>query len=319
MKARFLFVGLCVGLCLGVAVLAASSAYAGTYYVTVAGLGGEPDYEQRFAAQAKDLDDIFKASGGDAHVYTLSGSEATRARLSETLELIAREAKAEDDLVLVLVGHGSFDGFGYKFNLPGPDISGSELAKLCDRVPAKRQLVVNTTSASGGSVVALGRPGRAVISATKSGAEKNATVFARYWVQALQDPETDLDKNEAITALEAFQYADRKTASFYESQKRLATEHPGFDDTGQGEIARAASTADGQGLLLSSVTLLRLGAAQRAFNDPAKRELLAKKEELEGQIDKLKYEKAAMSPNVYRKELTTVLLELARVQLELDQ
>ena len=44
-------------------------ARAAMYYVTVAGLGGEPDYEQRFTANAKDLDKIFKASAGRACVY----------------------------------------------------------------------------------------------------------------------------------------------------------------------------------------------------------------------------------------------------------
>ena len=114
-------------------------------------------------------------------------------------------------------------------------MTGAELAMLCDRIPARRQLVVNTTSASGGSIAALEKPGRAVVTATKSGTEKNATVFARYWVEALHDPSADADKNESITALEAFQYADRKTAEFYESQKRLATEHAVFEDTGKGE------------------------------------------------------------------------------------
>ena len=59
---------------------------AATYYVIVAGLGGEPDYEQRFTAAAKDLDAVFKASSESAHVYTLSGAQATAARLRETLE-----------------------------------------------------------------------------------------------------------------------------------------------------------------------------------------------------------------------------------------
>ena len=36
---------------------------AAPYYVTVAGLGGEPDYEQRFTALAKDLDKLLKAAG----------------------------------------------------------------------------------------------------------------------------------------------------------------------------------------------------------------------------------------------------------------
>ena len=298
--------------------MAALPAQASVYYVTIAGLGGEPDYEQRFSAAAKDLDKVFKASSG-AHVYTLTGSQATRARLTETMAAVAREAKPEDDFVLTLIGHGSFDGVEYKFNLVGPDVSAADLAAMCDRVPARRQLIVNTTSASGGSVAALERPGRGVIAATKTGTEKNATVFARYWVEALQDPTADVDKSESISAMEAFQYADRKTAAFYESQKRLATEHAVFEDTGHGEAVRASAAQGREGALMSSMTVVRIGASQAAMNDPAKRELLAKKEELEQQIDMLKYQKAAMDPAEYKKQLTDALLQLATVQGELEK
>jgi hypothetical protein len=292
--------------------------HASVYYVTVAGLGGEPDYEQRFTAAAKDLDKVFKASSR-AHVYTLTGSQATRVRLTETIAAVARDAKPEDDFVLTLIGHGSFDGVEYKFNLVGPDVSAPELAAMCDRVPARRQLVVNTTSASGGSVAALERSGRGVIAATKTGTEKNATVFARYWVEALEDPTADQDKSESISAMEAFQYADRKTAAFYESQKRLATEHAVFEDTGHGEAVRAGAAQGREGALLSSLIVVRIGASQAAMNDPAKRDLLAKKEELEQQIDALKYQKAAMEPGEYKKQLTAALLQLATVQGELEK
>jgi hypothetical protein len=304
---------------LGGVLLCAIPARAGVYYVTVAGLGGEPDYEQRFTALAKDLDKLLKSSGGDAHVYTLSGEQATRAHLSETLATVAKEAKPDDDFVLILIGHGTFDGAEYKFNLPGPDISAAELATLCDHIPAKRQLVVNTTSASGGSLAALQKQGRALIAATKSGTEKNATVFARYWVDALRDSTADVNKDEAISALEAYEFAARKTAEFYDSQKRLATEHPVFEDAGKGEAVREPSTATGEGLLVSSFTLVRIGEAQRAAADPAKRDLLAKKEELERKVDVLKYQKAAMSEEDYKKQLTDALVELARVQEELDK
>jgi hypothetical protein len=306
-------------LCLARLLLLAPPARAGLYFVAVAGLGGEPDYEQRFTALATDLDKLLKASGTDVHVYTLTGAQSTRAQMTETLGLVAREARPDDDFVLILIGHGSFDGVEYKFNLVGPDISGAELATLCDRVPAKRQLIVNTTSSSGGSITALEKPGRAIIAATKSGTEKNATVFARYWVEALRDPTVDVDKNEAISALEAFEYADRKTAAFYESQKRLATEHAVFEDTGKRDAVRAPSSETGEGRLLSSLTLLRMGAAQRAADDPAKRELLAKKEELEQKVDTLKYQRAAMSQDDYKKQLTDALVELARIQEELDK
>jgi hypothetical protein len=299
--------------------LSCVSARAATYYITIAGLGGEADYEQRFQGLAGDLDKLLKDSGGDLRVFTLSGKDATRAHVNEIFGTVAHQAKPEDDLVVILIGHGSFDGAEYKFNLPGPDISGSELASLCDKIAAKRQLIVNTTSASGGSVAALKKSGRAVVTATKSGTEKNATVFARYWIEAMRDPAADVDKNEAISALEAFQYAERKTVEFYQSQKRLATEHPQFEDTGKSDPVRAPSTESNEGLLLSSFTLVRIGQAQRAAADPAKRDLLAKKEELEQKIDKLKYEKAAMPEDEYKNQLTSALVELARVQQELDK
>jgi len=298
--------------------LAGVHAHAAVYYVTLAGLGGEPDYEQRFTANANDLDKIFK-SGTGTHVYTLIGKQSTKARLSETIALIAKQAKPEDDFILTLIGHGSFDGVEYKFNLVGPDISGSELAVLCDRVPTRRQLIVDTSSASGGVVAALERPGRGVIVATKSGSEKNATVFARYWVEALQDPTADLDKSDSVSALEAFKYADGKTVAFYISQKRLATEHAEFEDVGRGEAVRAASPDSREGALLSSLTVVRIGAAQAAMNDPAKRDLLARKEELEQKIDALKYQKAAMEPGEYKQQLTAALVELAKIQEALDQ
>jgi hypothetical protein len=292
-------------------------ARADSYYVIVAGLGGEPDYEQRFTAAAKDLDRIFTSTSGTTHVSMLAGPQATASQMRLTMSAVAHDAKAEDDFALILIGHGTFDGLEYKFNLLGPDLTAGEIAAMCDRIAARRQLIVNTTSASGGAVQALERPGRAVIAATKSGTEKNATVFARYWVEALDDASADTDKSDSISAMEAFTYASKKTAAFYDSEKRLATEHAVFDDVGTGQPVREAG--NGQGLLMSSFTLLRLGTSQQAANNPEKRALLLKKEELERKVDALKYQKAAMDPQDYKRQLTGVLLELAKVQEELDK
>jgi hypothetical protein len=76
---------------------------------------------------------------------------------------------------------------------------------------------------------------------------------------------------------------------------------------------------NGQGQLMASLTVLRLGGALQASNDPGKRALLEKKEQLEQKIDTLKYQKAAMDPEDYKKQLTTALVELAKVQQELDK
>ena len=289
---------------------------AATYYVTIAGLGGEPEYEQRFQGWARDIDKLLKASGPGAKVTTLVGVQATKAQLESTLREVAKSAMKDDAMVLMIIGHGSFDGTDYKVNLTGPDISAVELAALLDHIPA-RQLVVNMTSASGACFAALSKENRAVITATKSGSEKNATLFARYWVEALRDPAADADKNEVVSALEAFKYAEQRTSKFFESQNRLATEHAMLEDTGKGEPTRNPSPQNGEGLLASRFPLLKLGGAQAgAGQNP---ELVKKKQELEEQIDTLKYQKAAIPVSEYRQKLTALLTELAKVQAELDK
>jgi hypothetical protein len=293
--------------------------HAATFYVTVAGLGGEPDYEQRFAAQAQEIDKLLHASSPDAKVTTLYGPQATKVNVQNALAQVARDAKPNDALVLMLIGHGSFDGYDYKINLPGPDLSGIELGALLDRIACTRQLVVNMTSASGGSRAALEKANRVVITATKSGNEKNATVFARFWVEALRDPSADTDKNETVSALEAFIFAETKTAQFYETQKRLATEHPILEDTGQGDGERKPSPENGEGLKAAQFPLLRIGASQVAANTPEKKALLEKRDGLEEQIDKLKYEKAAMPADEYKKQLQDLLIQLAKTQADLDK
>jgi hypothetical protein len=285
--------------------------------VTISGLGGEPDYDQRFKMWTEDIDSSLRKSGGDATQAMLEAPtrDAVRAKLAE----IGKQAKPGDGLVVMLIGHGSFDGLEYKFNLPGPDITATELAALLDKVPSTRQLVVNMTSCSGGSIEFLRKVNRVVITATKTGTEKNATVFARYWAEALRDPAADTDKNESVSALEAFHFAQRKTTEFFETQKRLATEHSVIEDTGKGEGERTPSPENGVGKLAALFPVVRLGANAAAARDPAMRPLLEKKEQIEQAIDKLKYDKAAVDPADYKKQLTQLLLELAKIQEALDK
>lgn len=300
-------------------ILLAASARAANYYVTIAGLGGVPEYEAQFEKWANDLDRELKANGPEARVTTLSGPSATRNEIGQVLGRIAAEAKPEDSFALLLIGHGSFDGTDYKFNVPGPDITAGEFARLLNGIPARRQLVVNMTSCSGASIPALVRKDRIVITATKSGTEKNATVFARYWVDALKDPTADTDKNGTVSALEAFRYVQGKTAGYFESEKLLATEHALLSDSGSKDAVRDPKPENGQGLKAAVFPVMRSEVEQAKNVAPAKQKLLAKKEDLEARIDRLKYQKAAMSPDEYKQQLTQLLLELSKTQAEIDR
>jgi hypothetical protein len=247
----------------------------------------------------------------------------TREQILARFDAIAKQAKPTDSLVVMLIGHGTYDGVDYKFNIPGPDITGVELASLLDRVPANRQLVMNATSCSGASIEFLRKPNRIVIAATKTGTEKNATIFARYWAEALREPAVDVDKNESVSALEAFHYAQKKTKEFFDTQKRLATEHAVLEDTGKGAGVPATGNGPdletGEGKLAASFAVVRLGANADAAKDPAKRALLDQKEQVETAIDELKYNKAGMAADDYKKQLTRLLLQLSRIQTEIDK
>jgi hypothetical protein len=269
--------------------------------VVIAGLGGEAEFEQRFSGWAQTIENTMRASGPDVQMHVLQGNQVSRDAIRSTFESIRGSAKPDDTLALLLIGHGSWDGIDYKFTIPGPDLTDGDFAALLGRVPAGKQLVVNMTSSSGAVLDSLGGPNRVVIAATKSGTQKNAPIFPRYFVDALRDAAADTDKNEIITASEAFRYAEMKTKQFYETQKRIATENAVMS----GEDSRFA--------------LLRIGSVQAAAQQPEKRALLEKREELERQIDDLKLRKAAMPTQEYRKELQTLLLELARTQQELDK
>lgn len=287
-----------------------------TYHIIVGGLGGQPEYETRFTTLTQDLAKL--AAAEDVRLHTLSGVKATKAELKAAIDRFAASATPADTFILTLIGHGTHDQVEYKFNLPGPDLTATELAAWLDRISA-RQLLVLATSASGGALETLKRRNRVLITATRSGTERNAVVFPRYWVEAFRDANADTDKNGAVSALEAFRYADKKTADFYQTQQRLATEHPMLEDTGLREAVRAPSPENGQGLVAAGLPVVRFGKIQESLRTPAKQKLLARKEQIEQSIDKLKYEKAAMPAADYRKQLSALLLELARLQEELDQ
>ena len=269
------------------------------YYVIVGGLGGAPDYEEAFAAHVRTLSQAAERTlGGDARVTVLVGDEATSDALRKGLAELVERTNEADRLAVFLVGHGSFDGTQYKLNLPGPDIDGAELQALLAAIPARSQLIVNATSASGAVLEEWGTEDRTVITATRSGAERNATRFAEYFAAALSAEEADINKNGMITAREAFDYAERRVADSFESEGTLATEHPQL----VGENAAAFDVAR-----------LRARPAER----PEVVALTAERDALEERIAALRLEREELGAE-YLPQLQALLVELALLQERID-
>jgi hypothetical protein len=302
---------------IGLLMAFATAAHADSYFLTVAGLGGEPEFEQRFEDWAKQLDKIYRADPA-AKVDTLSGAQATKVNIEAKLRALA-STKPDDQVVITLIGHGTFDDRDYKLALPGPDISATDLGQLLDKIPA-RQLIVDMTTSSGGAIPILEKSKRVIIAATKTGTEKSSVViFPRYWIEALQDSATDTDKNDTISALEAFKYAQAKVEKFFTTENRLATEHAVLEDSGKGEGVKDPSSENGEGLNAQRFILVHLGASAAVAKDPAKEKLVKHLEDLDAQLDELKYEKASIDPADYRKRLQQLMIDRAQTQAELDK
>src|SRR6185503_18934350 len=287
-----------------VALGAAAPAHAEIYYLIVGGLGGESAYEAQFAKDTDALAAVARRTTAQSRVMVLKGEAATHEAVVNSFESLRTRTKAADSVVVMLVGHGSYDGELYKLNLPGPDIDGDEMAKLLAAVPARSQLVVNATSASGSILEKWKADGRTLITATRSGFERNATRFAQHFAAALAAGSADINKSGAITAQEAFDYASRSVADSFEKDGTLATEHP--------QIAGGAATR------FTVARLASAGPAEPVSTDPAVATLVAEREKLDGDIEALRGRRESMASDAYLAELQRLLVQLAEVQSKID-
>ena len=288
-------------LALAAALAVAPAAHAELYYLIVGGLGGEQKYQEQFDKQVKDLAAVARRTTGDARVTVLTGEGATREALEKSLASLKTKTKPADSLAVVLVGHGSYDGEAYKLNLPGPDIDGAALLELLAAVPARSQLIVNTTSASGATLDNWAGEGRTLITATRSGFERNVTRFAAHWTKALADGSADVNKNGVITAQEAFDNASREVEDAFKAAGTLATEHPQIKGDGAARFVVA-----------------RLASAP-APTTPALTALDREKTALEQQIEELRLRRSSMQNDAYLDELQALLVRLADVQSKIDE
>jgi hypothetical protein len=288
------------------AALAAAPAHAEVYYLIVGGLGGEAGYDEQFSKDADALAAVARRTTAASRVMLLKGEGATRDALVSSLESLRTRAKAADNVVIMLVGHGTYDGEAYKLNLPGPDIDGDEFAKLLSAVPARSQLVVNATSASGAVLEKWAAEGRTLITATRSGFERNATRFAQHFAAALAAGSADINKNGSITAQEAFDYASRSVADSFTKDGALATEHP--------QIAGGAAGRFTVARLASAGPAVEASAAA----NPAVAALITEREKLDADIEGLRTRRESMANDVYLAELQKLLVQLAEVQAKID-
>jgi len=303
------------------AVLLPSSAAAQERYaVLISGASGGDKYaaqQQRWRSELA----AFLATNfafPDANVVVLDESsdgtsKATAENVRRLLGDLRRRVRRDDTLLILLVGHGTYDGIDAKFNLVGPDLSAADWKDLLDAIAA-RVVLVNTTESSFPFLEQLSRVGRVVITATDSAQQRFATVFPEYFIRSLADLSSDLDKNGRVSIWEAFAVASAGVKQHYEQRGQLSTERPLLDDNGDG-VGREAEAPGEDGAMARALYLN--AESQPANANPERAALERQRVALERQLEDLKARRTAMSEEQYQAELERIFVELAKIAQEI--
>ena len=291
--------------------------------MVVAGAGGDEEYTSLFSEWAGALAKAFQGNSGELVNITNKPENTDARKIIETKLKKWSEAK-DDEIWILLVGHGTFDGKQAKFNLVGDDVSDLEFQRWLK--PHQGPLVfINTSSSSAPFIRTLSGPNRVVATATKSGYEQNFCRFGGYMSAALEQKNADLDKDGAVSVLEAFLIASRKVEEYYRENDRLVSESALLDDNGDGRgtpaswfrgvrIDKKAQEKNGADGKLSRLVFPIVPLKEQDIPEP----LRNKRSQVENKIETLRSLKKTLGADVYYRDLEKLFIELAKVNDQIE-
>ncbi|MEM7699651.1 MAG: hypothetical protein AAF236_14735 [Verrucomicrobiota bacterium] len=283
--------------------------------LAIVGAGGADEYAAIFAETAV----LWEAAAlkGGAQFQLIEGDKDEDSR--DQIEKAITESKA-DELWIVLIGHGTFDGRLAKFNVRGPDFTDDEMASWIESYSG-RLVLINGASASGSFIRKVGAPGRVVITSTKNEAEVFYSRFGKYFAEAISGLEAaDVDNDDQVSLLEAWLYASSEVSDFFEREGRIATEHALIDDSGDQLGSRAEwfegttptrtprkdAAPDGD---TAAQRVLIKNAFEQRFSETQR----TRRDELERELKQLRRARSSLDEDDYYEQIESILVELAEL------
>ncbi len=294
-----------------------------SHLLIVSGLGGERQYSDAFYEWSVTLADAARNRHGltrEQIIYLAEdpardpariNGKSTAEEIRKAIRTIAEKTREDDQVFIVLIGHGSANSEESKFSMPGADLGTKDFAALLDSLKGRKVAFVNTSSASGEFVPALSAPGRAIVTATKTGFERNEVMFPRFFVRAFAAEGADSDKDGRVSLLEAFDYARTEVARSYEEANKLQTEHALIDDNADKTGSAKPELRKGDGAVAQRMFLAPALSAAAAAADPRLAVLYKEKRAIEDKITELRRAKDVMRAEDYEAQLEKLLVDLA--------
>jgi hypothetical protein len=301
---------------------AAPAAFAeNRWAVIVSGASGGEKYAEQMAGWRNDLRaalvDRYQFKPEFVKIFVdeaaTSGEKGSAENVRKYFAEIKKTATRDDFVFVVMLGHGTYDGDVAKFNLVGPDMTAKDWTDMLTGIQG-RVTLVNTTEASFPFLETLTSKGRVVITATDSAAQKYATVFPEYFIKAMKEASTDLDKNGRTSVFEVFQAASAAVKQHYEQRGQLTTERALIDDNGDGKGREA--TADGPDGGIARIAYLDSEVAAVSAN-PELAALISRRRGLEQKAEEHKELKGVMPDAEWNAQFEKLMLELAQVSAEI--
>lgn len=300
------------------------------WLIVISGVGGDSQHRKAFVDMSLAMIDAAQGRFGlpaDHVIYLAEKKElapgridgrSTRAGIEAAIRTVASAAAPGDQVIILLIGHGTSQGREARFGLPGPDMRAAEFAELLRLLEHQNVAFINTASASGGFIAALSGPRRIVVTATRGPQQREATLFPRYFVDAFAGQGADLDHDQSISILEAFTYATGEVARAYESDGRLRTEHALLDDNGDGEGSTQPDPRVGDGALASRLGLgpamvFGRDAPTETTDDAELAALRVRRAEFQGRLERLRGRKGELPEERYFELLEELLVQIAHL------
>jgi len=290
--------------------------FADSSALIVRGVAGSPEHETKFDKWTEGTQKalVEKFGFSSDRVIVLSDKKSAQGEIQKAFAALKQQLKPADTFFLFFIGHGSGEDGVYKFNISGPDYTADDYNKLLSTLPVGRIVIVLGTPASGAAIEKFAGKNRVVITATRSGQEGNDIVFYDYFLEALESPAADEDKDQKISVWEAFKYAVAGTERFYKEEGRLATEHPQISDNG----------TEKTGVTTKEVPLVARATSFQVdrpivSSDPKLQVLLNQRREIEQKIEDLRINKNVIPETEYDKQMESLLVQLALKNQEIRQ
>ena len=269
------------------------------HIILVSGLGGEARLQSQFDSQARTLHQAVSTLPSTNRTL-LIGADATRDAILAAIETASNGAAAGDRLQIHLIGHGSHDGREYKFNIPGPDLTAEDLRQALEGYAGQIMLAL-MTSASGAAMDQLKGDNRLIITATRSAAQKNLSLFSRFWAEGAALQAADVNRNDLIDVQELYEYASLAVATYYEEAALIASE---------------ASMIEGNNP--HSFPIARVGRLAAAPLTAGTELLVRERDSVEAQLEALRAERTNLSDDEYFGRLQNLMIEMGRIQRQID-